>query len=287
MLYRATNDTQKRSNKLGHYVSSIGYALSHDGIHFRRRKYPLISPTETYENGLGCEDARLSKIDGTYYIYYTSVEGAGDSKQVRIALATSNDLGKIKKYGAISPKNIRAKAAWLLPERIENEYILFYTLMADSPKSSIFAHRFKNKADIIDFVISTPSNEDTLVIGPDSEKTFRGPEFGAPLIKTQHGWLMIYCGSNNTDHREWTINAALLDIKNPVKVIAKLPEPILRPEIEAEIDGVVKNVTFPTGAILRNEELYVYYGSGDQGCCLATCDFNDLMDMLLANASRR
>ena len=93
LFYRATNDLKK--DKIGGYVSSIGYASSSDGINFSKRKTPLIKPTEKYEMGLGCEDARVTKINDTYFIFYTAVEGIDVNKKVRIALATTKDLRKI------------------------------------------------------------------------------------------------------------------------------------------------------------------------------------------------
>lgn len=73
-----------------------------------------------------------------------------------------------------------------------------------------------------------------------------------------------------------------MDLHDPRKVLAETEEPILRPETKAELTGVVKNITFPEGAIVVGEELYVYYGSGDQGICLATCNFKVLLSHLKA-----
>jgi predicted GH43/DUF377 family glycosyl hydrolase len=59
-----------------------------------------------------------------------------------------------------------------------------------------------------------------------------------------------------------------------------MEKPILTPETNAELTGVVNNVTFPEGAVIVGEDLYVYYGSGDQGICLATCNYKELLDHL-------
>src|ERR1700730_9021742 len=64
MVYRATNDIS--IDKAGGYISSIGYAESLDGIHFVRHPKPLLVPNQEYENKLGCEDPRITKIDGQY-----------------------------------------------------------------------------------------------------------------------------------------------------------------------------------------------------------------------------
>lgn len=76
------------------------------------------------------------------------------------------------------------------------------------------------------------------------------------------------------------ISAALLDLHDPRKVLTETERPILEPETSEEMAGVVDNVVFPEGAVVVGQELYVYYGSGDQGICLATCNFNELMKHL-------
>jgi predicted GH43/DUF377 family glycosyl hydrolase len=42
----------------------------------------------------------------------------------------------------------------------------------------------------------------------------------------------------------------------------------------------VSNVVFPTGTLLRGEELWMYYGACDQCVCLATARLRDVLDTL-------
>lgn len=283
MVYRATNDVH--SGEPGRYMSSIGYAESTDGVHFTRFREPLIAPEPDYEKKLGCEDPRVTKIGDEYFLYYTAVgeEDNGDMK-VRIALATSKDFKHWTKHGVVGPHHTTSKAACLFPEKIGGKYIMFYTWMSDSPMSSIMEARF----DTLEHVLKPPQEmlvndmdrfEHNVVFRPP-ENTQRGAEVGAVPIKTEVGWLFIYCNANTREHPEWSISAALLDLHDPRKIIAHTPEPILRPETDEELHGVVNNVTFPEGAVIVGDELYVYYGSGDQGVCLATCKMHDLFAYL-------
>ncbi len=285
MAYRATNDVYM--NEAGRYMSSIGYAESKDGIHFKAFSKPLISPDKEFEMKLGCEDPRITKINGKYFLYYAAVgegvPGIHYGLNVRIALATSLDLKIWNKHGIVGPKNSISKAAFLFPEKIKGKYVMFYTLNADSSNSSIMCTEF----DSLDEVIKPPAtsmvengdleNYEKNVVFRPSKNSFRGPEAGAVPVKTDNGWLMIYCPENATKGPLWTIGAALLDLKNPRKILAQTVEPILTPETESELKGVVNNVTFPEGAVVVGNDLFVYYGSGDQGICLATCNINDLI----------
>ena len=62
MLYRAQSHQG---------VSSLGYAISDDGIHFTRRDEPVLVSEAEYEKGGGVEDPRLQKFGDTYYLTYT------------------------------------------------------------------------------------------------------------------------------------------------------------------------------------------------------------------------
>ena len=284
LFYRATNDIKK--DRAGGFVSSVGYASSLDGKNFAKRKTPLIKPTEKYEVGLGCEDPRVTKIDDTYYIFYTAVEGIDTNKKVRIALATSKDLKTVVKHGIVGPKGSTSKAAILFPEKINGKYLLLYTWESDRPISTIMLKKVKTLKEIAD---PSPSSfgdnlehfENNFFLQP-FKGSFRGPEVGAVPIKTPKGWLLIYCGTA-IGKKIWTIDALLLDLKNPRKIIGISPKPILSPETKEELKGITDNVTFPSGATIVDDELFVYYGSGDQGCCLATCKLEKLLVYLLTN----
>ena len=280
MVYRATNDI--RPDIPGSYVSSLGYAESVDGKHFERREEPLLAPTEGYENGLGCEDPRITKFDDIYYMYYTAVGGDGHEQKVRIALATSKDFVTWNKHGIVGP-DLFSKAACLFPEKINGKYTMLFTFELEGPKAHIMMAQFDDLYDLF-----FPSQERmNRIVHEEYDKSVvikpregRGNEVGAVPIKTPHGWLFIYSAlSTVDDHTEWSISAALLDLHDPRKVLANV-DYLLRPETEHEIHGVVNHVCFPEGAIKHGEELYVYYGSGDQGICLAICDYNELLDHL-------
>ena len=62
MLYRA-QDHQG--------TSTLGYAVSDDGVHFSHSPAPVLSPEAPYKKGGGTEDPRLVKVGGTYYLTYT------------------------------------------------------------------------------------------------------------------------------------------------------------------------------------------------------------------------
>ena len=92
MLYRAQDD------KLTSY---IGLAWSDDGYHFTRLSRPIISPTEEWETEGGCEDPRIVRVNGTFYLTYTGYNRPIGSPQ--LVVATSEDLINWKKSPPLFP----------------------------------------------------------------------------------------------------------------------------------------------------------------------------------------
>jgi predicted GH43/DUF377 family glycosyl hydrolase len=71
---------------------------------------------------------------------------------------------------------------------------------------------------------------------------------GCPPIETNRGWLLIYHGVHDTTKGYvYSACAALLDLENPQKEIARLPYPLFKPEHEWELKGEVNNVCFSYG----------------------------------------
>ena len=77
--------------------------------------------------------------------------------------------------------------------------------------------------------------------------------------------------------------AVLLDLKEPWKVIARTPEPILEPEEDYERVGDVPNIVFPEGNFIIGDELIVIYGAADKVCCAAKIKLDEFIDYIFKN----
>ncbi|MBP9691289.1 hypothetical protein KBD81_04395, partial [Candidatus Woesebacteria bacterium] len=123
MLYRAMGeDVMYKGKKVR--LSSIGKATSSDGITFSDRTQ-FIAPSALWET-FGCEDPRVTYIDGAYYIFYTAVGNWPPSAPgIRVAVAISQDLVTIQEKHLVTPFN--AKAMVLFPEKIDGKYTVLVT----------------------------------------------------------------------------------------------------------------------------------------------------------------
>jgi predicted GH43/DUF377 family glycosyl hydrolase len=108
-------------------------------------------------------------------------------------------------------------------------------------------------------------------------------EAGAPPIKTKYGWLLIYSYIQNyfSPPAVFGIEAALLDINNPQRIIARTDKPLIVPQEEYEKYGKVPNIVFPTGALVKDGILHIYYGAADTTCAVATCKLDTLLEDML------
>jgi predicted GH43/DUF377 family glycosyl hydrolase len=78
-----------------------------------------------------------------------------------------------------------------------------------------------------------------------------------------------------------------LDFNNPLKIIGRTLGPLLVPRESYELLGHVPNVVFPSGAILKKDTLFIYYGAADTSICVAHVNINDLMGTIRPETSSR
>lgn len=263
-------------------VSEIGIADSTDGESFTNRRR-FVVPEESWER-FGCEDPRVTELDGKYYVFYTALsEHPFRAAGIKVGLAISDDLETIQEKHLITPFN--AKAMALFPEKINGKFWVVLTANTDLPPSKVCLASFDREEDMWNQSKWESWYQD---LDEKSLSLQRNPEdqieIGAAPIKTAEGWLLLYSHIQNYSSGQpvFGIEAVLLDLKNPRKIIAKTTSPILTPEEYYEKIGLVPNVIFPSGAFLdKMGKINLYYGATDTTCCLVKIDLDFLLDKLL------
>jgi predicted GH43/DUF377 family glycosyl hydrolase len=93
---------------------------------------------------------------------------------------------------------------------------------------------------------------------------------GGPPLRTEHGWLLLHHGIKNlaqpgqARRLQYSSGAFVVDACDVTKVLWRSPEPLLVPETEEELSGVVNDVVFPTGIDVAGAgTIDVYYGMAD------------------------
>ena len=264
-------------------ISVIGKATSQNGLtNWEISDAPFLKPcaendtiadsqniSELIENeGGGVEDPRITCINDTYYIVYSSYHGSIKDR-VRVSLATTKDFKSVVRYGPVLDVDMRNVV--LFSESFSNKYVALFRPNDNTidQTGGIYSEIKIGYTDTI-----TDNNwqigNDTIIKqsgGPSAFSAKIGP--GAPPLKTKHGWINIFHGVRNTmDGNPYVLGVALHDLNNPEKVwVSNIP--ILFPSKDdckvQDSDYVhVPNVVFTCGAI-RNSDgtIYIYYGGND------------------------
>ncbi len=242
MLYRAQGEDM---------VSRLGYAVSIDGVNFKRLDQPVFEPANDDEL-YGVEDPRITKIEDYYYMLYTAYSPRGP----RVALARTKNFMIWERMGLILTDEENKDAA-LFPEKIDGKYVLLHRIPPDIWLA--FSDDLKNWTDFVKIASPRPGMWDDLKIGA-----------GAPPIKTEHGWLLLYHGVQKAARNIYRLGFMLLDLKDPTKVIKRSEDPVLEPEMPWEKFGGVPNVVFSDAMVEYEDEYYIYYGGADTVIGLAT-----------------
>lgn len=257
-------DTRGVSYKGREYLSTMSHlrlARSKDGINFKVEDQPFIYPLNESEE-YGVEDARITRIGNKYYINFTAV--SRDSWGT--VLAVTENFVTVKRLGMIfHPEN---KDVAIFPEKVKGKYIALHR-----PNNSGFGKAsiwYAESPDLLHWgnhkCIVRPRNIkwESMKIGG-----------GAPPIKTDEGWLIIYHGKG--DNSTYSLFCLLLDLEEPSRVMKRAETPLLFPQEKYETEGFFAGVVFSNGIAVKDGKIFIYYGASDETTCVAITDLDNLL----------
>lgn len=244
-------------------ISRLGYASSSDGYKIDERlNVPVFEPLNPCEFR-GVEDPRVTIMGTSCIMTYTAY---GEIPQVGITSISVNDVlekkwvwrNRIYPFPGVINKN-----ASLFPRKIREDYVLFHRL--DPNICIAYSKDLKQWND--SGVVMKPRKDhwDCLKIGIA----------GQPL-ETKDGWLQIYHGVDL--NRIYRLGALLLDLEDPRKIIHRSEKPFLEPLEDYECSGLVPNVVFSCGAVIRGNDVLVSYGASDSVVCVSNFKIDELLN---------
>ncbi len=291
LVYRAIGDGG---------VSVFGYASSKNGLYIDERlNQPIYAPRDLLEregreqiivytsssggSWGGCEDPRITKLNGKFYVTYTAF-----NSYPRVALTSidRNDfLSKRWRWREpvfISPPGEVHKNWAIFPEKINGKYAILHGITP----SILIEYLDSLEFDGTTFIKSSrPPNEKVELRKGVWDSRVRG--VGAPPIKTQEGWLVMYHAIDDRDSGKYKLGAMILDYENPEKILHRSATPILEPDKVYENDGFKSGVVYSCGAVVIGGTLFVYYGGADSIICVATANLNEFLDALKKGGAAR
>jgi predicted GH43/DUF377 family glycosyl hydrolase len=251
----------------------IWLADSDDGVHFTPRPEPLAMPdTEDFRQFAThvVYDPRIThcKAGRRYYMTLAVHGGLG----CRPALFTTTDWEEVTFFDWLSEVDNRNMV--IFPEKVGGKYCRLDrpNVPGGSGKGNIWV---SYSPDLHHWGGSS------IVLKASDCGLFCHDGVGPCSVpyRTAEGWLVLFHGIMRPAGGVWyTLGAALLDLEDPSKIVAKAEHPILEPQAHYERHGLVPNVIFCCGAIYEDDgEVKIYYGAGDDVQAMATSTVDDLL----------
>jgi len=270
--------TQARSRE-----TFLVMAESDDGVDFKvRNEIVQIKGLEKVKARVfHIYDARLTEIDGKYYVMFAmDMEGG-----CQLGVAETVDFQEFIFLGMASNEDIRNGV--LFPEKINGKYMRLdrpnKARHSDGPSSGTTIW-LSESDDLVNWEPTAP-----LISG----RFHYWDEFigsGPPPVKTREGWLHVYhgvaghFGSSNI----YQGGVMLMDLNDPSKVIGRCCHNILEPREIWEMAGQVPNVCFPSGWVVEefddegfakaDSEVKIYYGAADSVVGLYISTIRELLE---------
>ncbi len=231
---------------------------------------PVAAEINAFQYGY---DPRVCWIEDRYYVtwcngYHGPTIGVGYTYDFTTFYQMENAYLPFNRNGVLFPRLINGKYA-MLSRPSDNGHTPFGDIYySESPDMTHWGrHRY---------VMGTKGGWQSTKIGA-----------GPIPIETSEGWLLIYHGVlTSCNGFVYSFGAALLDLDQPWKVIARGEPYLLAPQAPYERTGDVPNVAFPCASLVDAEtgRMAIYYGGADTVVCLAFAYVDDVVDFVKESA---
>lgn len=248
---------------------------SKDGLNWEIEHEPIKFVCDDPEIGnfLYGYDPRVVKIDDRYWVtwcngYHGPTIGVGYTYDFKTFYQMENAFLPYNRNGVLFPRKINGNYA-MLSRPSDQGHTPFGDIFYSESPDMVYWGKHRH--------VMSPTG------GWQSTKIGAGP---IP-IETSEGWLLIYHGVlTSCNGFVYHVGAALLDLDEPWKVIARTRPYILSPQTLYECVGDVPNVTFPCAALVDSEtgRLAMYYGGADTVTAVAFGYVQELVEFTKENS---
>jgi beta-1,4-mannooligosaccharide/beta-1,4-mannosyl-N-acetylglucosamine phosphorylase len=265
-VFRCDNKARQMRIHVGFSDDAVNWNINHEPIQFKG------ADPEVAEFRYGY-DPRVCWIEDRYYITWCN----GYKSYPTIGVAYTFDFKEFfQMENAYLPFN---RNGVMFPRKINGKYVMLNRPSDNghTPFGDIFISQSPDM---------TYWGEHRLVMKASSG--WQSTKIGAgPIpIETDEGWLMIYHGVlTSCNGFVYSFGAALLDLDQPWKVIARSRDYLLAPQTYYECVGDVPNVAFPCAALTDapTGRITIYYGCADTVTGMAFGTVDSIIDHIKSN----
>jgi beta-1,4-mannooligosaccharide/beta-1,4-mannosyl-N-acetylglucosamine phosphorylase len=266
-VFRVDDTTRAMNVHAGRSADGVAWRISSQPIEFVAADARVHEIQARFEHAY---DPRVTWLEDRYYVtwcsgYHGPTIGVGYTHDFETFHQLDNAFLPFNRNGVLFPRRIGGAYA-MLSRPSDNGH---------TPFGDIF---FSESPDLVHW------GRHRHVMAPiawtwESTKIGAGPT----PIETPEGWLLIYHGVlTSCNGYVYSMGAALLDLDEPWKVIARSRDYLLSPQVVYEQVGDVPNVAFPCAALVdpAADRLTIYYGGADTVVCMAHGSLSEVIDFV-------
>lgn len=254
-------------------VMNIHAGRSRDGVAWEIDREPISFVAgdervpEIQEAFVHAYDPRVTWIEDRFYVtwcngYHGPTIGVAFTNDFRTFTQLENAFLPFNRNGVLFPRRIGGAYA-MLNRPSDNGHTPFGDVFySESPD---LVHWGRHRHVMAPVAWSWQSTK----IGP-----------GPTPIETAEGWLVLYHGVlTSCNGFVYSMGAALLDLDEPWRVLARGAHYLLAPHELYEQVGDVPNVVFPCAALVdeAGDRVTIYYGGADTVVCMAHAHLSELL----------
>jgi beta-1,4-mannooligosaccharide/beta-1,4-mannosyl-N-acetylglucosamine phosphorylase len=259
------DDTRRAMNlHAGRSEDGIRWEIDHDPIRFVPADGRVREIQERFEHAY---DPRVTWLEDRFYVTWCN-----GYHGPTIGVAWTTDFETFHQLeNAFLPFN---RNGVLFPRRIGGAYAML-SRPSDAGHTPFGEVYYSESPDLVHW------GRHRHALGPvplswQSTKVGAGPT----PIETEGGWLLLYHGVlTSCNGFVYSMGAALLDLEEPWRVVARGAHVLLSPQAGYEQVGDVPNVVFPCAALVDRgaDRLTIYYGAADTVTCLAHAHLSEVL----------
>jgi len=263
-VFRVDDTTRTMNLHAGRSVDGVGWELDPDPIVFTPADPRVREIQQTFVHAY---DPRVTWLEDRWYVtwcngYHGPSIGIGHTLDFERFTQLDNAFLPFNRNGVLFPRRIGDRYA-MLSRPSDGGHTAFGDVFYSESPDLVHWGRHRHVMAPIPWTWQ-------------STKVGAGPT----PIETDEGWLVIYHGVlTSCNGFVYSMGAALLDLEEPWKVVARGRDYLLSPQVPYEQVGDVQNVVFPCAALVDRaaDRLTIYYGGADTVVCMAHGRLSDVV----------